>query len=1087
MRRCFQIILPVLLLAASVAHSAEVFMPRFPALSPDGQTVVFSFQGDLWSVSSDGGQAHRLTAHEAYDSRAIFSPDGSELAFASNRYGDDDIYIMPVQGGAPRRITFAASSDQPGAFSPDGKTLYFASRRLFDFPMGPQIMQIPTSGGSPTRLVDIFGDEVATHDGKTFVIAEGRVKEHRLYYRGSYQRELFSWSAGNDPVRLTNNRGFDRKPMVSDDGQVYWIGDQNDSKVPNVFTMNSDGSGQKAVTNFAEDAVRWAGIGNGGKTLVVESGTGLFLVNLSDGQARPLSIQVAADSIENPVIIANKTADATELATSSDGEEFALIVEGEIVLVNRELGGRATVAVPGPWLETDISFRPGSNDTLAFVTDRFGEDEICLLVSDDENESNLRLARAHRIERLSPDTLPTRGPSWSPSGDRILFEEGDGDLRVIDADGKNNTLLYDHWYLSEYVWSPDGNWIAVVSYDGNFNSDIMLMPATGGEAINVTRHPDYDDNPVFSADGSMLAWNTNRHSSSPAEVDFDVYFMYLTEELHERTREDWKIWEKTRDKATKDEPEEEPADDDSEDDLAELTKDETPEFTMTIDFDDIYLRSRRLTRLKGSENPRGIDPKGDRIYFTATVDGDTDLFSVDRFGQERENVTKNGTAPQNIAMDSEGKNFTFLKNGKPSTVGSGGGEVKTTDFEARLTIDRPAVRLQVLDEAWRTIRDRFYDENMHGLDWPALREKYGSWVVSVSHDRDFADVVNFMLGEVNASHMGFYPRWDRIGNYGTDGYLGLEYTPADGGLQIDRVLEHGPCDKFLSQLEVGDILTTVDGQSVSSGENLFAALETRANLPTYITVNRDGDDLEFEVVPTTSRQIWNLNYRTMEKSKRSYTEEKSDDRVGYVHIQGMGFANVERFEQNLFAAADGKDALIIDVRNNGGGWTTDLLLTILTQPVHAYTLPRNGEIGYPQTERQPFFRWSKPIAVICNQGSYSNAEIFSHAIKTIDRGPVVGMETGGNVISTGGFGNRYSGYTRLPFRGWYVWGDKNNPERNHKNQEGVHELEGCIPDYVVDLTAADRLHKRDPQLDKAIELMVEAAVRESANPQREDR
>jgi tricorn protease len=201
----------------------------------------------------------------------------------------------------------------------------------------------------------------------------------------------------------------------------------------------------------------------------------------------------------------------------------------------------------------------------------------------------------------------------------------------------------------------------------------------------------------------------------------------------------------------------------------------------------------------------------------------------------------------------------------------------------------------------------------------------------------------------------------------------------------------------------------------------------------------------------------------------------------------MGWGEVERFEQNLFAAADGKEALIIDVRNNGGGWTTDLLLTILTQPVHAYTIPRDGDIGYPQTERQPFYRWSKPIAVICNEGSYSNAEIFSHAIKTIGRGPVVGWETGGNVISTSGFGNRYEGYIRLPFRGWYVWGDKKNPQRNHKNQEGVHELTGFIPDYPVKLTPADRLNGRDPQLQKAIDLMVEAADAEKAKPQREDR
>jgi len=920
-QRWLYLALTVLILTASTSLAAEVFMPRYPALSPDGQTVVFSFQGDLWSVSSAGGQARRLTAHEAYDAYAIFSPDGKQLAFSSDRYGDEDIYLMPTEGGAPTRLTFASSTDRPGAYSPDGQTIFFASRRLFEFPMGAQIQAIPVSGGTPSRLVDIFADEVATSDGSNFVFARGRVKKNRLYYRGSYQRELYSWSQDSDPQRLTENRGFDRNPMVAPDGRIFWIGDQNKAKLPNIFTMNADGSGKEAITGFLEDGVRSAGIGDGGRTIVIERGTSLYLVDTAGGQPRRMNIQVADDAIENPVIIENKTADADELSISSDGEEYAMVIEGEIVLVNRDLGGRATVAVPGPWRDHQISFRPGSADTLLFVTDRWGEDEVCLLLSDDEDESNLRLARRHRIERLTQDSLPATIPLWSAKGDRILFTSGNANLRVMDADGGNNTLLYPHWALSDYAWSPDGRWVAISAYNGDFNSDILIIPSEGGEAVNITRHPDYDDNPVWSADGSMLAWNTNRHSASPAELDFDVYYMYLTRELDERTADEWKIWEKTRDKkpATKEEPE-----DDSEDDLAALNKDdEEPELVVNIDFEDIHLRSRRLTRLPGSEKPHAIDPKG----FTATIDGDTDLFSVDRFGKERENVTKNGTRPRNIAMDADGKNFIFLKSGQPARVSSGGGEVKTTEFKARLSIDRPAVRLQVLDEGWRTMRDKFYDPAMHGLDWPAMREKYGSWVQKVGHDRDFADVVNFMLGEVNASHMGYYPSWKKIGDYGTDGYLGLEFArggSAENGLEISRVLAHGPCDRVVSKLEVGDILMTVDGRPVSSSANLFEALETRSGLPTWIEVRRGGDDLEFQVVPSPYRSIWSLNYTAMEKHRRARTESLSDGRVGYVHIQGMGYANVQRFEQNLFAAADGKEALVIDVRNNGGGWTTDL-------------------------------------------------------------------------------------------------------------------------------------------------------------------
>jgi tricorn protease len=1064
---------------AVAAGAADVFMPRYPAISPDGQTVVFSFQGDLWRVPSDGGTAMRLTAHEAYDAHAVFSPDGRQLAFASNRFGDDDIFIMPAEGGAPRRLTHASSTDTPGAFSPDGRTLYFAARREFDFPMSIQIQTVPVSGGTPMRLADFFGDEVAVTADGDFIIAQGRVKPQRMRYRGSYQREIYFYREGGDPVRLTENRGYDTYPMSGPDGRVYWLSDQDKHKTANVWSMTPDGLDKTQLTKFKGDGVRAAAISRETGRVVMEQGTSLWLMD-PGGKPREMKIQVAADVIENPVVIQNKTADADELAVSDDGEELALVIEGEIVLVNKELGGRATVPISGAFLEQSVNFRPGGADTLLFVTDSYGENTICLLVSDDEEQPNLRLSRKHRIIKLTSGKKPASNPLWSPDGRRIVWTSGNADLHVMDADGGNDKTLFEHWGLEGYCWSPDGRWLAFSRLDRNYNSDIWIMPSDGGDQINVTRHPDYDEFPVWSPDGRMLAWATSRHSKAPLTGEYDAYFLYLTREDHERTEEQWKIWEKTRDKVKEKAKTDEDGDEDDE------TEEATDELVVTIDFEDIHLRGRRVSDLEGFERVVGIDPKGDKLYFTGTLDGDDDLFSVNRFGKERENVTSGGVDPRAVSLDAEGKTFHYLKSGKPNSIAASGGKAESVDFRARLVIDRPAIRLQLLDEGWRIMRDRFYDPDMHGVDWPAMRKKYGDWVQKAGHDVDFGDIVNLMLGELNASHMGYRPNWESPGNYGSDGHLGLDFDRSHrgDGLKISYVLPNGPCDRIANRLLVGDVLLAVDGQPVSRSENLFRTLENQADLPVWLTVERDGDELEFEVVPQTFRVVYTLHHRATEKEKRGITEAATDGRVGYVHIQGMGFSEVARFQHNLFAAADGREALIIDVRNNGGGWTTDLLLSILTQPVHAYTIGRNGEIGYPQTERQPFFRWSKPIAVICNEGSYSNAEIFSLAIQTIGRGPVVGMETGGNVISTGGFGNRYRGYIRLPGRGWYVWGDEAHPERNNKPQEGVHDLPGCIPDYIVPLTLSDRLHDRDPQLQKAVDLMLEAADLEKTKPQR---
>jgi tricorn protease len=338
--------------------------------------------------------------------------------------------------------------------------------------------------------------------------------------------------------------------------------------------------------------------------------------------------------------------------------------------------------------------------------------------------------------------------------------------------------------------------------------------------------------------------------------------------------------------------------------------------------------------------------------------------------------------------------------------------------------------------------------------------------------------MNIMLRSLNASHMGYYPggRGDRS----AAGFLGLNLDPEHrgDGLRVAMVVPHGPADLAEGGLEVGDVILAIDDVEVGGEVNLYAPIAARGGDPVWVTYERDGERREVELRPATAQEVRQRIYEDDVKANRARVEDLGDGRIGYVHIQGMGLPQVEIFERDLYAAANGKDALIIDVRWNGGGWTTDQLLTILTQPVHAYTIPRDGEVGYPDAERLPRQRWNKPIAVICNESSYSNAEIFSHAIKTIDRGPVIGETTGGNVISTGGWTTLDGGWVRLPFRGWYVWGDQADPTRNDRNQEHG----GCIPDHLVPMGPPELLRGEDPQLETAVRLMIEAAAAAADQP-----
>lgn len=1079
--------LPAALLAAlfslacvggAVAETA--FFPRHPAISPDGTVVVFSCQGDLWRVPATGGRAERLTAHGAYHRHPVFSPDGDWLAFASNREGAYDVYLMPAAGGRPQRLTHAPSADTPHDFSPDGKLVYFSSARPWQYPVRTQIHDVPTVGGTPLRTFDLFAWQVAVHpDGQRVLLTVGDARFGRVGYRGSYQSDIWLHEPGRTPRQLTDGPGYDTDPMWGPGDVVYWRAEDDQTRAFNVWRRPLDGGVAERLTGFRDGlGVRSMRLSRDGSRLVLEAGDALHVLQTATGELRRLEITIAADELKPASQQAVVTNDASELSIATGGDELAMIVRGEIVLVNRELEGRATVVLPSPWRESNVAFRPGSADTLVVVSDRQEHEgvpysRVGLVVSDDPEQHLLRLARRHRLIWLTPPGVECGDPAWSPDGRRLAYREGQGTLVVIDAAGGNRRVIHEGWDAPDVAWSPDSRWLAYATAGGtSFGRNVWLVPADGGTAVNVSQHPDHDFGPVWNRSGSMLAWTTRRFGKQN-----DVMVAYLTRLDDERSREEWQVWEKTRDAKKK--PDAGDGGGKAKADAKAGAKAADTVEPIRIDLADIHLRARRLTDLPGDERVVAIHPQGDRIVFGADIGGKRDLYSVDRFGEDRKELTRGGAGDRAAQLADDGKTVWLLRDGRPARVPLDGGELKTTSFQARLTTRPAELRRQVVEEGWRRLRDGFYDPELHGIDWPRERAEALRRAAGVDHDADFADVMNIMLGSLNASHMGYFP--GGRGDAGAAGWLGLEYDRAHGGagLRIARVVPGGPADLVAVGLAVGDVILAIDGQPVGRDRDVHAPIMAAGGDPVLVRVRSGAAEREVLVRPVTWGALRQRIYEADVKAMRARVEAQSAGRVGYIHIQGMGRPQVELFERDLYAAANGKEALVIDVRWNGGGWTTDLLLTILTQPVHAYTIPRGGEVGYPDAERLPLQRWNKPIAVICDESSYSNAEIFSHAVQTIGRGPVVGQPTGGNVISTGGWTTLDGATIRLPMRGWYVWGDTRRPERNDLNQEHG----GCVPDVLVPLGPPELLTGADPQLEAAVRLMLEAADRERAAPQ----
>jgi len=1062
MTRRSLLVLSLSLTLAIPSFAAEAPLPRHPAPSPDGSQIAISWQGDLWLVPVAGGEARRLTANPADERHPIWSHDGRTLAFASDRHGNPDVFVMPVDGSeAPKRLTFASVDDIPYDFTPDDGAVLFTSNRAMGIRWMPQLWTVSVSGGTPAMLQGAFAEQaVYSPDGTTLAMVRGATKWTRSGYRGSANRDLWLTAGGDRYRRITDFDGDDDNPSWLDADTLVFLSSRDGSK--NVFKLDTAGGGVTALTHHTGSPVRFPKAAADGSVIAYEFQDAVWTVSPDGGDPHRLSIQVPADQLVNPVERLSQSSDATDLAVSSDGTLAAFVIHGDIFVTDIVSEDDQDIALPPTVRVTDTpereqqprwsrdgkrlvySSRANGNFDLFTVTpadeelgwtDNFVFDAVPL-VAGPENEQDAR---------------------YSPDGAKIAFVRGKGDLVVANASGGNEIVLNENFYAPTYSWSPDGRWIAFSSEDQNANSEIYIIPADGGDRYNVSRHPDFDEDPQWSPDGKRLVWSSHRHDN-----DFDVWGVWLTKADHERTAAGWlKIWN-GGDEPAKDGDEE--ADDDDE----ESADDEAPELPeVVIDFDDLWRRSLELTSLNGDEFPAVVGPDGKRIFFVGEAEDETDLFSIRFDGEDLERLTDGGTEPSDIQLV-DGKTLFFLTgDGVIKRVGTDGSAGDPVPFTARFEIDRRVERGVVFDEVWSALDEYFYDPGFHGADWDEIYGQYRPWAVEASSDADFDDVVNLMLGELNASHMGYYPRGRGAPTEGDEtGWIGAVFDPAAGGpgLLVTEVLPDSPATNTEVDLAAGERLLVVNGREITPETNVYDLFVDTVDTRVPATVQSvDGGRRPVVLRPVPFSDQRQLRYEEWVRQRRRLVDEWSDGRLGYLHIQGMNAPSFEVFERDLFAAADGKEGLIIDVRSNGGGWTTDYLMAVLTVQRHAYTLPRDGDPAvksYPTSERLPVAAFTRPAAALCNEDSYSNAEIFSWAFQTLKRGPLVGSPTFGAVISTGGTQLLNGAWVRLPGRGWYVAGSGVNMEHH-----------GAVPDVVVwQPPAEDSSATADTQLETAVDV-----------------
>jgi len=1087
MKKAFLSVLALTLTASSFVFGREARLVRYPHYH-NGR-VVFSYLGDVWTADDNGQNVQRLTVNRARDVYARFSPDGKWIAFSSDRNGNLDVFLIPSEGGTAKQLTFHSADDAVLGWQPDSRAVLFSSNRGEDFTN--QLYLVGVDGGLPIKAGTDMGVQGAySPDGKRLAYNPKSQVYWRKYYRGSNQSDVVVLDiAAKKFTQLTDFDGHDSWPMWGNDGGIYFVSDREGNGLTNIWRISGDGGKAERVTSFKTGDVRWPAASSDGRTIVFEHDFGIWKLDVNSRKVSPIPLNIAAETQENlnEMQTFNSQSDDFDLAPSS--RRLAFSIHGEIFTAPVEEGDLKQLT-DGPARDRSVSYAPDGK-SVAFISDRSGREEIYVASIDGAGE-------ARQVTNI--DTLKL-GYRWSPDAKEIAFSTSDGRLRKVDLATKTVTELDSSNYgnLSTPTWSPDGKWIAYSKSDVSRTSDIYLIASSGAEktAHKLTFDSNSDISPAFAPDGRKLFFQRIEATGGNTPNSVQLYSVVL--EHLDRDPDD------AEERAEAEPSPAMPAEPGSEGSAPSggggrrgPSERRGPPREIKMDWAGMKRRTRQITRMPFPVSSYTVAPDSRTIVFVTTEPAGTAsvpvIYSIQDDGKRFTRILSGqppseeggqgggggfgggGISELNISRDgrtlffSERDGIYSVAVPASSAQGSsaaaaaaagaprGEGTRKRINFNVRVRVDRPAEWAEMFDDAWRTMKYRFYDPQMHGINWDAAREKYRPLVDFVGDRQELLNIINEMIGELNASHTGAAPPpGGRTGAVST-GHLGIELQADAGGgrYRVTHVYEDGPADKDWVRVSVGDYLIAINGTPVRAGDNYWQLLNNRLNRKSEVTFNnKPAEDGAWttRIETITPAAYSQLRYERWVKDRRKQVDELSGGRIGYLHIQAMNPPSLRKFEKEIREFRN-KEALVIDQRWNGGGNIEQELLAILVQRQYQIWQPRGTEAS-----GRPFAGFFGPKVVLQNWRSASNAEMFPAGFRALGLGKIVGTPTMGAVIGTGSYSLIDGSTVRTPGVGVFLADPK------HTNMENY----GVQPDLLVDNSPADTLAGRDRQLEVAVE------------------
>ncbi len=1032
-----------------------------PSLSADRKEIAFVSGGDIWTVPAEGGVARLLVSHPATESRPLFSPDGRFLAFGSNRTGSGDIYILELETGNLRRLTFDDVNEQIDAWSRDGKWIYFTSGSR-DISGMNDIFRVAATGGTPMQISsDRYTNEFESTplvDGSIIFAARGN-SNGQWWRRGSShldQSEIWQ-KTGDNYTKLTEGGAKQMWPMATPDGsKMYFMSDRSGQQ--NIWSMLR-GSQPKQVTNFTDGRVLWPSMSYDGQEIVFERNFRIWKMKTGDGKPAevPIVLRGAASSPMNDRV--SLGTQIRELALSPDGKKIAVIAHGEVFAASAKDGGEATRVTSTVAAESFVTWSPDSKK-IVYASERDGAMGIFQYDFATEKET-----------QLTHGTNTDTAPLFSPDGKSLGFIRNARSLMIYEMESKQERDVCKFFsdpppFIGDdtFRWSPDGKWIAFLTGapDARSYTNVSVVPASGGAPKPISFLANSGARSLsWSPDGAYILFDTSQRTetSNVARIDLKL----KTPKFREDQFRDLFKQENPRDRQQPPPVSAAPTPAAAASPAAEK-KDESK--ATEIVFDDIR---KRLSFINTGVDPRGtvISPDGKTLLVLASAEGQFNIYtiSLDELATDTSarQLTSTPGGKSQAQFSPDGKDVYYVENGRVNIVNLERRDVKPLNLNIDINVDFAREKVEVFKQGWRYLRDNFFDEKFHGVDWNAVRATYEPLITAAKSMDEVRRLMNMMVGELNASHLGVNGPPAFVATQ--VGKLGLRFDRGEyetnGNLKITEVITLSPA-AVAKTVSVGDYVLSVDGTKIAAGMNIDEVLEGKVGkrIALVVATSASGTNKrEVIVKPVTTGVEKALLYRQWVEANRAYVAGVSGGKIGYVHLQDMGQGSLDQLYIDLDAENQSKDGVVIDIRNNNGGFINPYVIDVLSRRGYLtmrgrdqWNVPARSALGQRALE--------KPTVLITNQHSLSDAEDFTEGYRTLKLGKVVGEPTSGWIIFTSN-ATLFDGTTvRLP--GTTIFGS---------DGRGM-ELNPRPVDVLVSRPIGETYTGKDSQLDMAVKQLI---------------